>query len=263
MSANSLQTSLPGIFIVIEGVDGSGKTTLARALVNALNEETTYLQSLRYKEAIYVKEPGSTPFGDAVRKAFLSSDEPLNGMTEVLAMLACKNELLQKVVRPAIAEGTIVIGDRYTRTLLAYQGGLRGYSMELLTQLLDLTGTNVSPNMEIFLEVSPEVSRARRPVAENAFDTLADTHATKLREGFALAKEVLSGYYTLTIDASGTMDDVFKDVLSAVKRYLKLHRSFGNSLNNQESISSAYLDSLNPDNDEVMERLVPHPVTTV
>lgn len=220
----------PGCFIVIEGVDGAGKTTVAKRMVNFLNDSILYRHH-DYNGAIYVREPGSTPFGDSLRAAFLDAKEPLHPMTEVLALLAAKNELIEKVIRPAIREGKVVICDRFTRTLLAYQGGLRNIPMTELVALLGQTGLLIMPNLELFLHVEQSVSRQRRGKALNYMDTTADEQADRLRQGFAGALEVLPPTRRIDIDASADEDTVFELVKDAVLKHLKFHRVAGLTMN--------------------------------
>lgn len=216
----------PGCFIVIEGVDGAGKTTLAQRLTDRLNRD---MDGPLYNGASYIREPGSTAFADIVREGFVNSTD-LHPMTEVLALMACKNELLDKRVRPAIRGGQVVVCDRYTRTLLAYQGGLRGVPMVELIQLLAATGLLILPNLEIFLHVDAETSIKRRGKALNAFDDLAEQNAAKLREGFEEAVRKLPNYRRIDVDASGSPDEVLEEVYAHVKKHLKFHRFAGQTL---------------------------------
>lgn len=217
----------PGCFIAIEGVDGAGKTTVAKRLVASLNEDRSH----GYQGALYAREPGGTPFGDSLRAAFLDAADPLHPMTEVLALLAAKNELIEKVIRPAIREGQIVICDRFTRSLLAYQGGLRDIPMPELVALLGQTGLLIMPNLELFLHVDQATSRLRRGTALNHLDTAAEEQADKLRQGFTQAVDALPPTRRIDVDASSDEDSVYSVVRDEVLRYLKFYRVAGLTLN--------------------------------
>lgn len=223
-------TNQPGIFVVIEGVDGAGKTTIAQKLVGDLNADTDFLEKHGYAGAIYLREPGSTAFGDAVRQQFLNPPAPLAVMTEVLALMACKSQLMEQEIKPAVYKGWIVICDRYTRTLLAYQGGMRGVPYETIVNLLATSGLLIPPNLEIFLSVPAEVSAERRGSDINSFDALAREHADDLRRGFKEGLRALPRYHSVELDASPAFDIVYEKVLSEVKRNLKLHRVSGRTL---------------------------------
>jgi dTMP kinase len=220
----------PGVFIVIEGVDGAGKTSMAQRLVEKLNQDDVFLIQHGYSGAIYVREPGSTSFGTGVRQLFLEGEHPLAPMTEALALMAAKSQLIEEHIRPHVHRGWIVVCDRYTRTLLAYQGGLRGIPMQTLVDLLGSAGILIPPNLELFLSVTPETSAARRSSHVNAFDELAASRAEDLRKGFRDAQKALPSYRSIEIDANGEADEVYEKISSEVKRYLKFHRLTGLTL---------------------------------
>jgi dTMP kinase len=220
----------PGIFLVIEGVDGAGKTRVAKALVEALQADKEFMDANGYTGALYLREPGGTSFGDGMRQLILESAEPLAPMTEVLAFLASKSQLMEEAIKPAIYKGNVVVCDRYTRTLLAYQGELRGIPMQTLVNLLATSGILIPPNLELFLNVSVEVSAERRGKDINSFDTLARSRAEDLRTGYQKAVKALPRYRSVEINADGTFEEVFESVLKEVKRTMKLHRVAGLTL---------------------------------
>lgn len=220
-------SKLPGCFIVIEGVDGAGKTTIAHQLEGALNDDKEFLEKQGYAGALYIREPGSTAFGTGLRELFLNPEKPLASMTEVLGLMAAKCQLLEEVIKPAIYKGWIVICDRYTRTLMAYQGGMRGVPYQTMVDLLATSGLLIPPNLEIFLNVPVEVSNARRGSDINSFDALARENADALRRGFAEGLKALPNYRSFEVDATPAFDIVFEKVFTEVKRHLKVHRVAG------------------------------------
>jgi len=226
----AIATKRPGCFIVVEGVDGAGKTTIVQQLVLRLNQDAALLDHLGYASAINVREPGTTQFGLGLRSLLLESEKPLEPMTEVLAFLAAKAQLMEEVIKPAIYNGHIVVCDRYTRSLLAYQGALRGIPSQTLVDLLGLSGLLISPNLELFLTVSEEVANARRSIDLNRMDILARERAQDLREGYRNASQALPPYRSIEINSEGSVEDVFAHVYTEVTRYLKFHRAAGLSL---------------------------------
>jgi dTMP kinase len=220
----------PGIFIAIEGVDGSGKTTLAKRLVDALNADESFRQQNHYADAVYMQEPGTTSFGKGTRNLLLHPDKPVAPMTQVHAFIACKTQLMEEEIRPAVHRGCIVICDRYTRTLLAYQGGLLGVPNQKIVNLLAESGYLISPNLEVFLTVSEETSASRRGHDLNVMDALAREQGARLRQGYADAQLSLPPYRTIEVDADRDFDRVFEEVLAAVRRHLKFHRISGLTL---------------------------------
>jgi dTMP kinase len=223
-------TSLPGIFITIEGVDGSGKTVLAKQLVESLNTDKEFMQKHQYAEAVYFREPGSTEMGEDARPLFQHPRVSLAPMTEVHLLLACKVQLLEQKIRPFVRKGHIVICDRYTRTLLAYQGGLRGIPYQKIVNIVAESGYLIPPNIEFFLNVSEATSAKRRDADLNEMDTLARENGQKLRQGYTDAKKALPPYLSIDVDGEGDQQDVHDLVLARLKQHLKLHRITGQTI---------------------------------
>src|SRR5918998_2783755 len=112
-----------GLFVTFEGIDRSGKTTQARLLTDALGDE-----------ALGVREPGGTPAGERVRELLKDADVPLGAEAEALLFAAARAELVARVIRPALAEGRVVVSDRYLDSSLAYQGAARGLGVHELAE---------------------------------------------------------------------------------------------------------------------------------
>lgn len=148
-----------GYFISFEGIDGAGKSTHIDAFRNLMQE--------RYpnKEVVMTREPGGTPLGEQLRNLLL--DTPMNLETEALLMFAARREHIAQVIDPALAEGKIVISDRFTDASFAYQGGGRGLSLEKLNDLERWVqgrpdGSLLQPNLTILFDLPGEVAEARR-----------------------------------------------------------------------------------------------------
>jgi dTMP kinase len=103
-----------GLFVTFEGIDRSGKTTQARLLCEALGSE-----------GLGVREPGGTPAGERVRDLLKDAQVPLGSEAEALLFAAARAELVEKVIRPALERGKVVVSDRFVDSSLAYQGGAR------------------------------------------------------------------------------------------------------------------------------------------
>src|SRR5215208_6653231 len=110
---------MPGLFVTLEGIDRSGKTTQARLLCEALGER-----------AVAVREPGGTAVGERVRELLKDPSIAVEGRTEALLFAAARAELVSEVIRPALEAGKIVISDRFLDSSLAYQGEARGLGVE-------------------------------------------------------------------------------------------------------------------------------------
>src|SRR6266446_386433 len=142
-----------GLFITLEGVEGSGKTTQAAILGDALRQSG--------RRAIVTHEPGGTRAGETIRAIFLDPAVSLDVAAELLLVLADRAQHVREKLRPAIANGEIVISDRYSDSTTAYQGYGRGFDLKLLGELNRLASENVTPDLTILLDCPVETGLAR------------------------------------------------------------------------------------------------------
>jgi dTMP kinase len=142
-----------GRFIVLEGVEGCGKSTHVRLLDGWL--------SAHGRPHVVTREPGGTPLGEQVRGVLLDSEE-VAARAELLLMLAARAALVDEVVTPALGRGEIVIADRYEMSSLAYQGGGRGLSWDEVRGLNSFATGGLRPDLTILLDVPASISAERR-----------------------------------------------------------------------------------------------------
>jgi dTMP kinase len=142
-----------GLFLVLEGIEGSGKSTQARLLGDWLAA-----RGLAYR---VTREPGGTPVGEACRRVLLEGVE-MPARTELLLMLAARAALVEQVVRPALARGEIVVADRFELSSLAYQGHGRGLPLAEVRQQNALATGGLRPALTLVLEVPLAEGEARR-----------------------------------------------------------------------------------------------------
>lgn len=144
----------PGQFIVIEGLEGAGKSS-AVALCQALIEQAGH-------EVITVREPGGTPMAEMIRDCVKQPwQEPVQPETELLLMYAARLQLVRTQIQPALNAGTWVIGDRHDLSTQAYQGGGRGIAQPLLDNLRSMTLGDFYPDHTLLLDIEPEVGLQR------------------------------------------------------------------------------------------------------
>jgi dTMP kinase len=154
-----MSTSTKSRFITFEGIDGCGKSTQAKLLLETLNDEGC--------KAILVREPGGTRVSEAVREILLTKGmDELEHRTEALLMTASRAQLTDEIILPNLDKGNWVIADRFADSTLAYQGGGRSLDIEWLIKLNDFATAGLSPDMTVFVDIVPEEGQRRR-VANN------------------------------------------------------------------------------------------------
>ena len=144
---------MPGTFITFEGIDGSGKSTQLRLLANLLQQEGC--------EVLLTREPGGTPVGNRLRAALLDAHEEVDPLTELLVFAADRAQHVRRVLRPALQSGRIVFSDRYADATRAYQGAGRGFSPELIEEIIQLATEGLKPDLTVLFDLPIEDSTAR------------------------------------------------------------------------------------------------------
>ena len=203
-------------FITFEGIEGSGKTTQMARLAETLRE--------RGVDHLATREPGGTPIGDQIRGILLHPASVLGPWSELFLYAAARAEHLERVIRPALASGRIVLCDRFTDATRAYQGGGRGLPPEAIEALHGLGPLRIDPDRTLLFDLDPAegIARARRRAST------APPAATEDRfeqETLAFHERVRAGYLDLArrhprrfrvLDARGAVDEVAARVLAAV-----------------------------------------------
>jgi len=149
-----------GKFITLEGIDGAGKSTHIAWLAERLRRTG--------REVVLTREPGGTPLGERLREILLHN--AMDAGTEVLLVFAARREHLAKVVRPALAQGTWVLSDRFTDATYAYQGGGRQFPIEKLQVLESWVQEGLHPDLTLFFDVPVGTAQARMAGTQAARD---------------------------------------------------------------------------------------------
>ena len=158
-----MSTSNKGIFISFEGIDGCGKSTQVKLLLDRLSIEG-YATKL-------VREPGGTDISEKIRKILLNKDHNnMSSRAEALLMTASRAQLTKEEIIPALKDGVCVIADRFKDSTLAYQGGGRGLDHDLLVGLNDFATYDIDPDLTIFLDIK----------AKNAFSRSKSQNADRI-----------------------------------------------------------------------------------
>ena len=144
-----------GQFIVVEGIEGAGKSSAISVIKQVLSKHNI--------EFINTREPGGTPLAESLRDIVKSAehDEILTEETELLLMYASRSQLLANRILPALEKGIWVIGDRHDLSSRAYQGGGRGFDDELMDTIAKVTMKDFKPQLTLYLDISPELGLSR------------------------------------------------------------------------------------------------------
>lgn len=173
----------PGVFVVLEGPEGAGKSTLAAALV------------ARYRaagiEPVLVREPGGTPAAEALRAELLDAQREWTAESELLYMVTARADLVARVIRPALREGRLVISDRFDLSTRAYQGAGRGVDPDYLEWANRAATGGLEPDLTIVLDLPVAAGLARQVAAGKRQDRLD-------REDEAFHRRV-AGYYLAAV----------------------------------------------------------------
>lgn len=205
-------------YIVIEGLEGAGKTTARNVVVDTLKE-------LGIGEMVFTREPGGTVLAEKLRSLVLDiksvGDEVISDKAEVLMFYAARVQLVETVIKPALAEGRWVIGDRHDLSTQAYQGGGRGIDQTMLATLRDAVLGDFRPNLTLYLDVTPAVglkrARARGELDRIEQESLDFFNRTRARY-LELAAQDSS---IRTIDATQSLEDVTRSIRETVTAWVQ------------------------------------------
>lgn len=166
-------------FVVIEGIEGSGKSTLMGGLGAALRAEG--------RNVVMTREPGGTAVGDAVRKIFLEEPIPVSPWAEVLLVNAARVQHVCDVIGPALTAGRLVLCDRFIDSTLAYQGYGRDLELEVVRSVCAIAARSVNANLTLLVDLPVSVARRRmreRPGAPDRIEREDDGFHERVRRGF-------------------------------------------------------------------------------
>lgn len=217
-NSNTRNIGGPGKLIVFEGGEGSGKTTQLRRSHTWLLHTPfgqRLLQTQKISQILVTREPGGTDLGCEIRQILLhsSTQQPIHPHTELLLYAADRAQHVEAVLRPALAEGALILCDRFTDSTVAYQGYGRGLDLTLIHQLNQIATNGLVPDLTLWLNVDPQLGLTRanhRGNADRMEQNSLDFHH-QVQQGFAtLAKQHPNRI--IEIDASRSEDEVFATI---------------------------------------------------
>ena len=200
-----------GLFLCFEGGEGAGKSTQSALLNDWL--------VARGHDVLLTFEPGDTPVGRDIRRIVLSPETGhLTDRTEALLYAADKAEHVEKVVRPALSRGTVVITDRYVDTSLAYQGTARGLDVAELEHVLRWATGNLRPHLTVLLDMEPAAGFDRFAERDRIEAESLEFHQ-RVRDGYLALAEANADHY-LVVDARADRDEIAATIRDRVEELL-------------------------------------------
>lgn len=200
-----------GKLIVLEGVEGAGKSRQCAMLVEALKNKGY--------DAILTREPGGVPLAEAVRAILLDTEYSPDAVTEVFLYSAARRDHLNKIVIPALDAGKVVVCDRFIYSTLAYQGYARGLDLDFVRRVNARTIEPVTVDLALFLDVPPEIGFARKGGADkqDRIERESLNFFNRVYDGFKAMCEIGE---LIAIDSSGAKEQTADNILRAVSRIL-------------------------------------------
>jgi len=200
------------LFITFEGGEGCGKSTQAGILWRKLYQENV--------PAILTHEPGGTALGNEIRRLLKKRQGSLiSPQAELFLFAACRGQLLAEVIHPALAEGRVVVCDRFAHSTLAYQGYGRGLDSTVIETINNLATQNLKPDLTILLDTPPEQALARKRSLKDRFELEDLSFHRRVREGY-LKTAATDPDHWLVIDASLPKRRIAEIIWEQVSRLL-------------------------------------------
>lgn len=195
------------MFIVFEGVDGTGKTTQLKRCHHWL-EETG-------RRVTVCRDPGSTALGDRLREVLLErSDLEIDSVAEMFLFMAARAQLVSEVIRPALGDGQIVLCDRFLLSTVVYQGRAGKLDPKLIWQTGKIATGGISPDVTLIFDVPLEIAMGRMGTRLDRMESRGEEFLSVVRRGFLAESASLPG--ARVIDATGSPDEIHEEVRKVI-----------------------------------------------
>ena len=210
---------MPGCFISLDGVDGSGKSSQAGELVRRLTDAGF--------EVVATREPGGTPLAETLRGVLLTgAGDKMDAMSELLLFTAARHDHIERVIKPALNAGKVVISDRFVAATMAYQGVALGLGVELVDELHQLCNGGLQPDIQVMIDIEVETALARsksRLSAEASDETRFENRETAFHRRLAAGFEEVarrSGDRLVRVDGERDFATIAEEIFTRVRSRL-------------------------------------------
>lgn len=202
-------------FIVIEGLEGAGKSTAIKNVLATLAKHGI-------DKPVTTREPGGTPLAEKMRELVKQGhpDEPLTDMAELLLLYAARAQLVGNVIKPALARGEWVVGDRHDLSSQAYQGGGRGFDRDLMATMRNTVLGDFKPDFTIYMDIDPKLG-LQRASARGELDRIEQMKLDFFERSRERYLEFANSDETIiTIDAGQDLETVTQSIISVLETWL-------------------------------------------
>lgn len=207
-----MKPTRPGLFLSLDGIDGCGKSTQSRLLVDWLRQRKHAVTACR--------DPGGTALGDALRHVLLDSSHPRSPRAEALLFMASRAQLVAEVIAPALSRGDVVVCDRYLLATVVYQGYGKGINPAWLWDIGRGAANDVEPQLTFVLDLPVAVARARLNRPADRMEQLGDAFFEKVRNGF-LTEASRQPERLRLLDATASVEVVHAQIVEEVTHVLE------------------------------------------
>jgi dTMP kinase len=203
-----------GRFIVVEGLEGAGKSTAIETIKSCLTDVVP--------ELILTREPGGTRVGEAIRQIIKEKveGETLDPRAELLLLYAARVQLVEDLIRPALKRGAWVLADRFELSSFAYQGWGRGLDIKMISQLSDFCLQALKPDLIFYLDIEPELGllRVKKRGEMDRIEEETLSFFTQIRQGYLQMIQPMQN--VVSIDAGQAMETVQESILTKLKSFI-------------------------------------------
>ncbi len=199
-----------GLFVTFEGIDGCGKTTLISSLSNLL--------ARRCEAYLSLKEPGHTILGEVLRKMLLNAPYDITSKAELYLFMAARAQLIEEVIQPALARGTLILCDRFDLSSLVYQGILHALDITFIDQCNRFAIGSCIPDYTFILDLDVSLALERQASTKDRMESAALFHLEEMRNFYLYMPQLYPQRKIVILDATKTSLELANEVADLITR---------------------------------------------